>query len=418
VASTDAARAYYLALSGLNFWSVGKTGTYTLGDGAFSLSQSGPDAQGYYTVTSIGSCRAGTAAPANCRLSAKKKNAKPITFDDDIDDFILPVLDKTTNSAQSIVVFDKDMPDAQDGWSVKDWASLWAANVNRYSGGWMRLGGNTTNTTGAIWYGGDYGSCTTSVCPDGTCKDGACSLGPGLRAYFRFVFLGYDNSSNSTACADGFTFAVITAANDPATAAGGPAEGSMGELLGYGGPGPSGCGIAPPKLAVEVDSYPNKGKGKPTAVNNRNDASDANHVAVLYWGDASTTYDDNVHGAGNNPGNPASNSKGYLQRTKTETAPNWLEDGEPHALRLELHRAGETSGGGTYRVKVWIDPAGTGKNDVTADYDAEPPQLDHTATLSAADHAKLNVVRFGWTEGTGSKAQTVAIYDFSLDFRH
>ncbi len=413
LAGVQDARAYYLALSGLNFWSVGKTGAYSLAGGTFTIMQSGPDAQGFYTVTSLGS----TADNANYRLTVKRQSTKPITFDDDIEDFVLPVVGKTANSKYAVLVFDKDLPDAQSGWSEADWATLWAANANRYAGGWVRLGGNAADTNGAIWYGGDYGACSATPCPSGACKDGACTLGKGLRAFFRFTFSCYDASADSTSCADGYTFAVISADNSAATASGGPASGSLGELLGYAGPGPSGLGIAPPKLAVEVDTYPNKGKGKETETNNRHDAGNENHVAVVYWGDDSgrnASYDDNAHGVGTNP--PAG-SAGYVAKAKAASGPNWLEDGEPHALRLELHRTGEGAASGTYRVKVWVDPKASGQDDVTADYAAEMPLLDHTTTLAGRYNTGLDVIRFGWTEGTGGSVQTVAVYDFSLDFR-
>jgi len=416
LASDYSAKAYYLALSGLNYWSANTTGTFFFGDGTFTLTQSGPDAQGYYTVTSLGSCEPGF----NRRLTTKRKSAKPITFDDDIEDFVLPVVGKTANSKYAVLVFDKDLPDAQSGWSESEWTTLWAANASRYAGGWLRLGGNINDTNGAIWYGGDYGACPATPCPNGACKTGACTLGKGLRAFFRFTFSCYDDSAKSTSCADGYTFAVISADNNPSTASGGPASGSLGELLGYAGPGPTGNGIAPPKLAVEVDTYPNKGTGKATDVNSRHDAGNENHVAVVYWGDDSgrnASYDDNAHGVGVNPGNPAAPSTGYVAKAKAASGPNWLEDGEAHALRLELHRDGAGAASGTYRVQVWIDPKAPGLDDVTADYAAESPLLDHMATLSGKYNTGLDVIRFGWTEGTGGAVQTVAVYDFSLDFR-
>ena len=86
-------------------------------------------------------------------------------------------------------------------------------------------------------------------------------------------------------------------------------------------------------------------------------------------------------------------------------------------MRLEIVRATGDGAKGLYTVKVWIDPTGTGNDDVTADYTAEAPQVSHTDTLAAADHAKLATVYFGWTEGTGGSNQTVAIHDFALDFR-
>lgn len=45
LAGISETRAYYMALSGLNVWSAGQTGTYTLAGGSFTLSQTGPDVQ-------------------------------------------------------------------------------------------------------------------------------------------------------------------------------------------------------------------------------------------------------------------------------------------------------------------------------------------------------------------------------------
>ena len=414
LAGINETRAYYMALSGLNAWSPGLTGTYALAGGSFTLSQTGPDASSSYSVTSLGRVDQGHASEANSQVSARRKVSKPITFNDNIAEFIPPTVGKTTNTAKSILLFDRDLPDAPSGVSATEWATLWAANVDRYAGGWMRFGDDALDSYGVVWYGGDHGVCAGGKCPDGACADGACTLGQGLRAYFAFAFFDYDDSSNSSNNADGFTFTVATAANDPATAAGGPASGSRGELLGYAGPGPSGVGIAPPKIAVEVDIYPNTGHGKATDVNSRSDASVANHVAVLYWGDKSTTYDDNIHGAGNKPANPIKNSGGYFETPKPAGGANWLEDGQPHAMRLEIHR----TPAGSYRVKVWIDPHAAGCRDVTGDYAGETAQLDHSVVLSDDDHHKLDSIRFGWTEGTGGSAQTMAVSDFALEFRH
>lgn len=85
-------------------------------------------------------------------------------------------------------------------------------------------------------------------------------------------------------------------------------------------------------------------------------------------------------------------------------------------MRLEIHRE-TTASGGTYRLEVWIDGTGSDFSDVTADYDAQSPQIDTTVTLSAVDHQGLDTIYFGWTEGTGSNPQDIVIHDFSLEFR-
>lgn len=403
----DELRARYLALSGLNLWSAGTVGTFALGEDAIILAQSGPDASGAYTITSTGVVHAGTSREARRRVTATRDGGSTITFKNNIDDFNTPVIGKTTNSSQAIVIFSDNPENRPDALSLSTWTSLWSQNVSRYAGGWMRLGGDTSKTVGSVWYGGD----------SGTCAGGTCNLGSGLRAYFSFVFDGYDDHTQSKQYGDGFTFAVITADNDPQYAVGGPATGVRSELLAYAGPGQTGYGIKPPKIAIEIDTYPNRNDGDPTEPNSRRDASNANHVAIVYWGGADTTYDDNVHGAGTAPQNPLNTSADYCERAKPAGGPNWLEDGEEHALRVELHRSVAGSGA-TYTVMAWVDPTGAGFDDVTADYTAQSSHIQNSMTLAAAESAKLDAVRFGFTEATGaSTSQTVAIHDFSLRFR-
>lgn len=423
-------RAYYLALSGLNFWSVGRTGTFAIDGDAFTLTQTGPDASGTYTVTSVGHARIDTGLEANVLLTERRFSLGPITFDNDLRDFSSPVIGRTSNNARAIVIFDADLSAVPDGYSRREWRRDWRENASRYAGGWMRFGDGRDNTHAATWYTGDHGACPGGDCPDGMCRDGRCAFGKGLRAYFQFSFFNADESSDSTARADGFTFAVMTADNDPRTAAGGPPSGtSRGEYLGYAGPGPSGRGIRPPKMAVEVDVFPNRGDDEPTEVHSRRDHTTANHVAVVWWGaddwwDASrASYDDNVHGAGGaddwpaSPRNSAGGDPGYHQVARISGRPNWLEDGGEHAMRVEIARETESSGRGAYTVKVWVDPASPDAADVTRDFDAETPLAVQSVSLAAGDHNRLSDVYFGFTEGTGGSNQTVAVHDFALDFR-
>ncbi len=407
-AGADALRARYLALSGLNLWTPDTTGTFALGADSITLAQTGPESDGSYTVSSTGAVRAGTSSQTSATLTARRGGSgTTITFDDDIDAFKTPIVGKTTNSASAVQVYGKDISNAPATLTTAEWTSLFSQYASRYAGGWVRLGGGANETTGAVWYSGDKGSC----------QAGACALGTGFRAYFSFAFSGYDTHAQSKTYGDGFTFTVATAANDPATAAGGPEAVTGGEYLGYAGPGPSGKGIAPPKMAVEIDTYPNRGSGDPKSTNSRRDASNANHVAVVYWGDAATSYDDNVHGAGTDPTNPTLAKGGYYEKAATSGGPQWLEDGEEHDLRLELLRT-SASGGGSYTLKVWIDPQGVGRSDVSLDYTAETPQVVSTVSLNATSHAGLDAVRFGFTEATSTAvAQDVAVHGFALRFR-
>ncbi|MBW2612754.1 MAG: hypothetical protein JRE12_10405, partial [Deltaproteobacteria bacterium] len=126
--------------------------------------------------------------------------------------------------------------------------------------------------------------------------DGNCNLGKGFRAYFEFVSNLVDSSPDSTTFGDGFTFSIISGVYDtvPGTYrntkydTGGP----LGEYLGYAGPGLSIAeggvekGIKPPKIALEIDTFPNPGAGSICSSNSRNDGPpEANHIALDYWGE-------------------------------------------------------------------------------------------------------------------------------------
>jgi hypothetical protein len=173
----------------------------------------------------------------------------------------------------------------------------------------IRLGGGTANTEGAAWYGGDSDA--------GYCVNGICNFGIGIRAYFEFRFLNVDSSVDSTAYGNGFTFAIINGSNNVKTDRGGsPAGNVWPALMAYAGPGNDTInylGLQPPKMAIEFDTYPNTNAATTcdTAAhinNNRNDANNNNHLALMLWGSnpatacstgTAVTYDDNRHGAGN-----------------------------------------------------------------------------------------------------------------------
>jgi len=419
-------RARYLALAGLNTWSTGMTGTFVVGSDSFTLAQSGPDTSGYYTVVSTGTVLGGTTLEANAVLTAKRFGLSPITFTADLDAFTPPVVGQTENNSSAITVYaantgtNANGPSHSPGHGGGGHGNGQASQTSAYASGSLRFAAGVSNTHGAIWYTGSRGTCTNGVCPDGMCTAGKCTFAKGLRAYFGFRFANEDDEASSLDYGDGFTFTVMNASNNStSTAAGGPQSGSRGEYLGYSGPGPSGCGIAAPKLAVEVDIYPNKGSLPPTSADSRRDHSNANHIAAVFWGTGSTLYDDNVHGVGTSPANPtyaASGEIGYCEQPKQAGEPNWLEDKAEHTLRLEIARDDLTSGG-SYRIKVWIDGTGDAIANVTQDYTATTPDIDYTTTLTAADHTALNTIYFGWTEGTGAQPQDVAIHDFSLEFR-
>ena len=110
---------------------------------------------------------------------------------------------------------------------------------------------------------------------------GQCFLGRGIRAYFEFEFDDTDTSVDSKAFGDGFSFSLVSGANytDGDTGAGG-------EYMGYAGAGLSSDGLQPPKLAVEIDTYPNPGAGNVCGDDSRrDDVPVANHAALVYWGE-------------------------------------------------------------------------------------------------------------------------------------
>ena len=157
----------------------------------------------------------------------------------------------------------------------------------------INLGGGLTDGYGSVWYGGDSDTAN--------CIDGRCNLGKGFRAYFEFISNLQDNSLDSTLYGDGFTFSIISGVYDSGTYRNSKNDtgGPLGEYLGYAGPGlPAGdqTGLEPPKLALEMDTYPNLGAGSLCGSNSRVDGEDAvnfpegaNHIALDYWGTGSAT---------------------------------------------------------------------------------------------------------------------------------
>jgi hypothetical protein len=143
----------------------------------------------------------------------------------------------------------------------------------------IELGGDLADGYGSVWYKGDSDIAN--------CIDGKCFLGKGFRAYFEFQFDDTDNEPESRDHGDGFTFSLVSGAHytDGDT-------GLDGEYMGYAGAGLSSNGLQPPKLAVEVDTYPNPGAGNVCLCaggdgddSRRDDTPVANHAALVYWGE-------------------------------------------------------------------------------------------------------------------------------------
>jgi hypothetical protein len=316
----------------------------------------------------------------------------------------------------------------------------------------IRLGGGAANTDGAVWYGGDSDA--------GFCVNGICNFGIGIRAYFEFRFLTVDGNASSTAFGNGFTFAIINGSNNVRTERGGspgtPPTGGLEALMAYAGPGnTASLGLEPPKMAIEFDTYPNRGlaTATPCTNNNRYDANNVNninHIALMLWGAAPTTptctggytrvsYDDNVHSVGSgtlDPSYPSNSARGdgtggyYEGPTVT-----WLEDNTVHRFRIEIVRESTTNAAGTgynYIVKAWTDCTGCTAaqlatfQDTTNPYPPTPtglsPQINRTIVLSPALHttgaANFNTMLFGFTQATGTlaTAQNIEIKNFVIYF--
>ncbi len=237
---------------------------------------------------------------------------------------------------------------------------------------------------GCYWYEGDSEPCNA----------GNCTFGNGVRVFFRFKFPNPDNPFNdSTKYGYGFTFAIISAFNNNFSVCG-----QNKGYLGYAGNNFVTDPIRYPKLAVEIDTYPN---------NPFFDLRPYNHVSFMYWGKNSTVNDDLQHGVGDT-GAPTNckNPDGYYYNA---TNVIWLEDGQTHTFRLEIDRNQTT---GKIQLKTWIDCENC--DDLSVPYTATPPTIQHNASDVAIP--EMDNIIFGWTEGAGLKSQTVIISDFGINF--
>ena len=315
----------------------------------------------------------------------------------------------------------------------------------------VTLGNSTKDTCGAIWLGGEG---TTNV----TCTNNECPFGGGFRTYFEFRITDTDNSSGSQAKGDGFTFAFINGAQNNNDRRGGPASGSMGELMCYAGSDSTTnqLGLSYPKMAVEFDLYPNTDAiDTDGCYGGRQDSKNHNnHIALMFWGRNTggncpnnnshlrISYDDNIHGipstgSATTPQNTASGSSAYYYRTKESGVNNWLEDNNWHKARVEVLRDAATH---TYNVKAWVDCESCTGNTSTCTacasteidnyfkdvlkqyYNASSPRtgsvapkIQNTVTLSSS-LPSFDTVLYGFTVATGNNTQTIQIRNQKTHF--
>ncbi|NDY56388.1 hypothetical protein G3N56_06475 [Desulfovibrio sulfodismutans] len=402
--------AYYLALAGLNHAATLSANdlealldapgvTCALDTGHFTLEVLERNADGSFAVAATGTALPDSPRQSVCCLPGTVSDAGGyISFENDLEDFDLPVTSGTRNS--NIVSVDLN---------------------NRVA----VFGNNTQYAYGCLWYRGNRT----------WCESGKCLFGKGLRAYFRF---SYAAVPPGLACGDGFTFAVINATENDASRSGGLV--GMGELLGYAGPGSTadGRGLAPPKFAVEFDVYANQGTKNPNRVDSRADGQGGDHAALVFWGfeddsgscassghSYACAQDDNRHSrqgtenvglgvSGDMPRNSL-NRSGAGDYAAQSGRPDWLQSGA-HAMRMEVDRADapDILGDYAYSIRVWIDCSDC--DDVMSAYTAGPPTLSRSFSLSRAQHERFERVLFGWTEATGAAVQQVGVSDFKLYF--
>jgi hypothetical protein len=260
--------AYQLAKAGLRYAAFNgdaSVGSYCMSGGCFTIAidttNTDPTVKRY---TSNGYVNVGALLAANRQLAYNMPNSAAggpgtISFKNDIGDITQPTA----------------------GWEMNKPGAVTVDYTNKQ----ILLGDGTVNTTDAfgsvVYRGGSY---------LGNCTGGICEFGAGIHAYFEFTFFPEDSSANSTASADGFTFAIFNGTNNLISATGGPPPdiSSLGELVGYAGPGTQGPGWQPPKLAIEFDSYPNTNSNSITVPGSRRDpAPFSDHMALILWGENS-----------------------------------------------------------------------------------------------------------------------------------
>lgn len=220
----------------------------------------------------------------------------------------------------------------------------------------------------------------------------------GLRAYFRYRILNRG---------EGFVFTLADATRNPDT----QRCGSGSSSLGYSGlpnagddvPGLSLQAIRPPKIGLEIDTRRTLAR----------EDNNANHIAIVYWGDPALPDDDNVHFAPIPPiaGVPANAAP--VTRSITND-----EDVNLH-VRLEIVRT-RTASGSNYLIKAWLlnylPPTFT---DLQAPFDQDIVAAHLNTSTSIADLAAneeaLRTIRIGFTNAASATSdQLIEISNFAI----
>ncbi len=421
--------AYQLAKSGLRYAAFNSAlspeGTYNMSDGQ-SFTITSTTVGGLKQYQSVGNVNQGSFLAANRKLAYNTNVAAALTP---------PIIDLGRKDNYTINPIPGTFPTSPIVFNEISPGS--AQNT-------VTLGNNTNDAYGNIVYQGGNAV--------GSCVAGKCSFGLGLRVYFDFTFKQEDHSASSTTYGDGFTFAVWSAINNTIDrTAGAPSTYSEGELMGYAGPGNTSdkLGLNPPKMALEFDVYPNStndvcqagSRDDPTG-NNYN----SNHTAIMFWGSRTLSgncsnsnnspkgsFDDNRHNAGGSGTDPqnadhvSGTNHGFYAGAATTCLSsantcNWMEDGYPYSVRIEIVRP--TSSSGTYEIRSWIVRKDTLSGltqskfqDVTVQYTDTAANIVKTGvSLSAQDHSDFDKIYLGFTEATGGAYDLVTIANLSVFF--
>ncbi len=277
-----------------------------------------------------------------------------------------------------------------------------------------------------VWY---QGSASDDYCA----SNGICPLENGVRIYFRLRTSKYSSASKQL---NGLVFALLGADESLYGSAslsdicGGVAQnnGFGGDNRGYSAGSKL---MLAPKVGVEIDfvsSWPCSTDDGPC------DPDDgANHAAVVYWGTSDskltnfnlcggtyfgyrTLYDDVLHGYGGEdnecePGrsdklyatfdadrslNPDADSSGFAAVSDGNSP--WLQDGQEHAVRIEM-AWDETTG--VLETTAWVDCADCADLETafSGGCTGQCRRIEDCLTLGADLVSAMNAVRFGWTAG-------------------
>ena len=247
------------------------------------------------------------------------------------------------------------------------------------------LTGNETGVSPALLFG-----CSWFAAP--------LNFNAGLRTYFRYRILDRG---------EGFVFTLADATRNPNTQRCGRGNSS----LGYSGlpndgdavPGLSLQAIKPPKIGLEIDTRRTLARQD----------SNANHIAIVYWGDPALADDDNVHFS------PSLPIAGVPSNTAPVTRSIANDEDVNLHVRLEIVRS-RTASGSSYSIKAWLlDYLPQTFTDLQYPFDEAivTPHLNTSASIAdlAPNEEALRTIRIGFTNAASATSdQLIEISNFAI----